>query len=77
MSLGGIKLAFNSPLNNCLEIQGTVLLVGLVPGHVLHVPGIDPQDLEVLLQDVEDQFPVDAGAVHGHMRDFLAFAPIP
>ena len=43
----------------------------LRPGHLLDVLGVDQQQLEAALQQVEDRLPVDAGRLHGDVGDAL------
>jgi hypothetical protein len=53
-----------------------VLDVGLAPGHVLDVLGVDQRELEVILEQVVDGLPVDAGGLHRHVRDAEAREPV-
>ena len=52
-----------------LAIHWRVLDVGLAAGHVLDVLGVDQQQLEAALQQVEDRLPVDAGRLHRDVGD--------
>ena len=50
--------------------------VGLAPGHRLDVPGVDQQQLELVLQQVPDRLPVDAGALHRHVGHPVRRQPV-
>jgi hypothetical protein len=42
--------------------------IGLAPRHVLDLAGVAEQKLEVVLEQVPDRLPVDAGSLHRHVR---------
>ncbi len=71
------KARLQQPAQQQLGEPGTVLFIGLVPGNIFYVTGIDQQDLEIFFQNIENGFPVDPRALHCHVGDFLALAPIP
>src|SRR5215218_3812392 len=53
-----------------------VLDVGLAAGHVLDVLGVDEPELEVVLEQVVDGLPVDAGGLHRNVRDAEPLEPV-
>src|SRR5262249_38557176 len=54
----------------------TVLDVGLAAGHLLDVLGVDQDDTDAPLQEVEDRLPGDARRYHGHVRDIVLGQPV-
>ena len=73
---GGTKLARSRPCCSSWAIHCAVLDVGLAAGHLLDVLGVDQDDADVALQEVEDRLPVDAGRFHRHVRDAVAGQPV-
>ncbi len=55
---------------------GGVADVGLAARHLLDVARVDQQQLEVILEDVPDRLPVDAGGLHGDLLDPVGAKPI-
>ena len=53
-----------------------ILDVGLTTRHRLDVPSVDYQKGEVCLQQVVDGFPIDPGALHGHVSDLVVLQPV-
>ena len=45
--------------------------IGLAPGHLVHVLGIDQQQRETVLQQIPERLPVDARALERHVGDAL------
>jgi len=54
----------------------TVLDIGLAARNVLHMPGVDQQQGEAVLQEVVDGLPVNPGGFHSHMADPPGGQPI-
>jgi hypothetical protein len=50
--------------------------VGLATGHVLDVLGVDEPELEVVLEQVVDRLPVDAGRLHRDVGDAEPLEPV-
>jgi hypothetical protein len=53
-----------------------VLDVGLAARHILDVLGVDEPELEVVLEQVVDRLPVDAGGLHRDVGDAEALEPV-
>ena len=47
-----------------------------MPRDCFDVLGVDQQHFKVVLQNIEDRFPILTGALHGHMRDTMLHQPI-
>src|SRR5262249_2386165 len=54
-----------------------VIAVGLAPWDLLDMRGVHEQTGEVVLQRVEHRFPVNAGALHCHVRHAVRRQPVP
>jgi hypothetical protein len=54
-----------------------VLDVGLAPGDLLDVPGVDQRQLEAVLEHRPDRLPVDAGRFHRDLLDGERLEPVP
>jgi hypothetical protein len=54
-----------------------VLDVGLAPGDLLDVPGVDQHQLEAVLEHRPDRLPVDAGRLHRDLLDGERLEPVP
>ena len=51
--------------------------IGLSPGHILGIAGVDKNNLQpVLLKDLKGRDPIDAGGFHRHRRDPTGFEPL-
>jgi hypothetical protein len=71
-----MKLPFSKPVWQPLRDPLAILHVGLAPRHVLEVRRIDQQTGEAIFERVVNRFPVDAGALHRHVRDRVRFQPV-
>lgn len=60
-----------------LRDPGAVGHIGLPPGHVGHVGGVDQEEREGILEHVVDRFPVDPRALHRHVGHPGGGEPIP
>ena len=74
--LGRHEARAQEPMLEQLAQPLRVLHVGLAPGHVLDVLGVDQQQLEVVLEQVVDGLPVDARGLHRHVRDAETLQPV-
>ena len=63
----GHEAGFQQPVPQQIGQPLGVLDVGLAARHLLHVAGIDQQQLDVPFQQIVDRLPVLAGALHGHV----------
>ena len=50
--------------------------IGLTTGNLLHVTGVDQQQLEVVLQNRPDRLPIHAGRFHRDLRHAVRLKPI-
>jgi hypothetical protein len=55
---------------------GGIRDVGLAPRHLLDVPGVDQQALEVVFKDRPRRLPIDAGGLHHHLLNPVRGQPI-
>jgi hypothetical protein len=67
----------HEPMLQQLGDPGAVLHVCLPAGDLGDLGGVDQETCERLLEEVEDRLPVDAGALHGHVRHAVGLQPVP
>ena len=72
----GNEAAAEQPVPQQLGQPLAVADVRLAPGHGLDVAGIDQEQGELLLQQVPDRLPIDAGALHGDVGHLVRGQPV-
>jgi hypothetical protein len=74
--LGRHKVGFQQPGLGQLAQPRGVREIGLAPGHLLDMPGVDEHQLEVVLEDVPDRLPIHTGGLHHHLRHAVSGQPV-
>ncbi len=74
---GGTKLPLSSPHSNSWASHSQSLTVRLAPRNVLHVAGVDQQQLEARLQHRVHRAPVHTCGLQGRVRHLLRSEPVP
>jgi len=74
--LGGTKLARKQPRFEQLAQPGRVGNVGLATRDLLDVPGVDEQQLEIVLEHRPHRLPINAGRLHRDLRDPIGLEPV-
>ena len=74
---GGMKGIAQEAVSVQLQQPLTLLHVGLAPGQILRVPGVDEIHVQTArVEDLVEWDPVDAGGLHGDGRDPTLLEPI-